>query len=181
MGLIEDLITSIKAKGCYYILVNYNEHFVEFQKALNKARKRLSPTELDELFDLFNISMKINIDNQNKPREERMRLTQRDHIRFIATAYCDEKLRSRLVSNLHSTDSQKDKKIYEDIVSATQIAKETSRKIDPLAILRRVNDYLDQIPIDENLSSIDGFTDEFKILEMLYLRLKEELEVGSFD
>jgi len=181
LGLIEDFLTSINAEGCYYLLVNYNEHFVEFQKALNKARKRLSPTELDELFDIFNYSMKINIDNKDRPRDERMRLTQRDHIRYIAEAYCDEKIRRRLVSNLHSSDSQKDEKIFEDIVSATQIAKETIRKIDPLVILRRVNDYLDQIPLNETLSQIDGFADEFKILEMLYLRLKEDLEVKIYD
>lgn len=176
LGLIEDFLQSIKAEGCYYLLVNYSEHFAEFQKALNKAKKRLSPTELDELFDVFNYAMKINIENNNRSREENMRLTQRDHIRFIGDAYCDEKIRKRLIGNLNSSDLDKDKKVYEDIKAATQIAKETAKKINPLVMLKRANDYLDQIPILDNLNTTEAFKDELKILEMHYIRLKEALE-----
>ncbi|KKN27455.1 hypothetical protein LCGC14_0864410 [marine sediment metagenome] len=177
LGLVDEFLESINSVGDYYLLVNYNEHFIEFQKQLKKVRKELDPIEMDEVFDIFNYAMKINIERKDKE----MRLTQRDHIRYIAAAYIDKTIRPRLIEHLNAEDPTKETAIFEDIKAATQIAKEKINRISPIQLVKRAIDYLNQIPLTEDLATNEAFKNEFNELEDLYILLKEKVEGNGDD
>lgn len=177
LGLIDEFLMSINREGEYFLLINYDTHFVEFQKQLKKVKKILDPIQLDELFDIFNIAMKINIEKKN----EGLRLTQRDHIRYLSAAYSDNSIRPRLLGNLNSGDPNKEIEIFNDIKAATQLAKEKISKISPIQLLQRAIDYLNQIPLTEDLAENEVFISDFYELEEIFHAIKEKIEGNDND
>jgi hypothetical protein len=173
LDMIDGFLNYIGEPEDYTKVLEYNEHFVEFQKGLQAMKRAgIENIELEcQAYEMFNRALKVNVDGYHKV------ITQRDHIRylkdvFIALDEGDSYMYEVLTANLDNPNPSAEE-VYNDITAAVELIKMKKANERPVEYLKRAINALSQIPTDDKSIFNEEFMEKLEKIEKIILELKD--------
>lgn len=176
LELIDGFLEFLGDPGNYTKVLDFNEHFVEFQKELKMMKQAgLAALKIDEAIDAFYYALKINLDpNFHKT------VTHSNHIRNIREAFFNDKIHGVLTRNMFTNPNASTEDIYNDISAAAELIRVQRANEKPIEHLRKAINFLSQISEDSNGIQSDEFKEGLDELETLVVGLREIIDGDKY-
>lgn len=172
LDLVDGFLSFIHAPGDYTKVLDFNEHFKEFQKELEAMKRQgVSALKRDEAVDAFYYALRVNLDPDFKKT-----ITQRDHIRYMREAFLNDKIYDVLTKNMFNNPNATTDQIFNDVSAAAEMARIQRANDKPIEYLKKAINMLSQIPEDHDALQTDNFVEMFEELELLIKQIKQALK-----
>lgn len=176
LELVDGFLDFIHSPGNYTKVLDFNEHFNEFQKEFDAMKRAgVPPLRRDEAVDAFYYALRVNLD-----KDFDKSVTQRDHIRYMRHAFLNDKIYNVLTRNMFSNPNASTEDIYNDVSAAAELARIQRSNDKPIEYLRKSFNMLSQMPLDHETLLSEEFVDMFEEFEIMVKQIRQKIGGNNF-